>query len=282
MVEQGSGSGGRRGNPPAEHRFKKGFSGNPKGRPKKVVPNDLPDLTSRAAVLREADRIISVRDEGKQVEVSVEAAVTRALVVKALNGNAHAQRTFLQFAMSAREQAVRDHARLFGLAIEVKAQLEAKLREWKASGSDVTTATFHPDDIEIDFATGTVTNRLPFTEELRTARRNALDFRDELLERLAIYDVGLAEAMLGPEHEQPMLLFKEMVAEINAVLAPRFRKSAWTAASPLPLLHEKRSASSTMPVGTGASTSTPSAEETMHSSSEHLPMEEPVIVPPPP
>src|SRR5437764_612006 len=69
--------------------FKKGQSGNPKGRPKQ------PDLGSRsvdALVLQEGDRLIAVREGQNASELTEIAAVIRKQYATALSGNAYAQK----------------------------------------------------------------------------------------------------------------------------------------------------------------------------------------------
>jgi hypothetical protein len=71
------------GKPPTATRFKRGVSGNPKGRPKgsRNLASDLAD---------ELDERIVVRESGKQRRVSKQRGWIKSLMAKALQGNVQA------------------------------------------------------------------------------------------------------------------------------------------------------------------------------------------------
>ena len=76
------------GKPPGDTRFKKGVSGNPRGRPngaKAKVPG-LSEERMKALVLEEAYRSITVRDGLRNVTVPIAQAVLRSLAVNAVKG----------------------------------------------------------------------------------------------------------------------------------------------------------------------------------------------------
>ncbi|MEO1309303.1 MAG: DUF5681 domain-containing protein, partial [Pseudomonadota bacterium] len=79
-----------------ETRFKRGVSGNPRGRPK-GAKNKMPALNEqrlKGIILEEAYRTIEVRDGDRTVTVPIAQAVVRSLAVNAAKGRARAQELF--------------------------------------------------------------------------------------------------------------------------------------------------------------------------------------------
>ena len=84
------------GKAPPAHRFRKGQSGNPRGRPKgaKSGKPALPEERLKAIVLEEAYRTITVRDGDRTVTLPMAQAIVRTLAVEAARGQPRAQRLF--------------------------------------------------------------------------------------------------------------------------------------------------------------------------------------------
>ena len=76
------------GKPPKDTQFKKGSSGNPKGRPKKVRDFDL-------ELLRQSNATIVINENGHPRRISKHEAVSMQLINKAISGNIFALRTYV-------------------------------------------------------------------------------------------------------------------------------------------------------------------------------------------
>lgn len=144
--------------PPSWARFKKGQSGNPKGRPRKKAaaqPIPVSDSQIDEILLKELARIIKVNDAGGAVEMSALLVVIRSLLNNAMKGNVHAQKAVLQVvpALEAREaervaqRKTRD-ANVFDYVVGLK---RAREQVWAAAeGGEPEQPWPHPDDMLID------------------------------------------------------------------------------------------------------------------------------------
>jgi len=87
-------------NPPVEHQFQKGKSGNPKGRPrKKKQASSDPGLDLIASVHRELGKKISVQENGQLKEVTKLDAFSAQLVAQSVNGKPSQQKMLLSLLM---------------------------------------------------------------------------------------------------------------------------------------------------------------------------------------
>lgn len=83
-------------NPPKEHQFKKGKSGNPKGRPrKKKQPSSDPGPDLIASVHRELSKTISVQENGQHRKITKLDAFSAQLVAQSVNGKPSQQKMLL-------------------------------------------------------------------------------------------------------------------------------------------------------------------------------------------
>lgn len=113
--------------PPKNTQFKKGQSGNPKGRPK-GIKNLTTDLQE------ELESKIQITEDGKTFAVSKQRALIKTLLAKAMKGDARSANVVIQLAISI-EQANAQYGDSEELSTEDAAILEAyakKLQEEKS------------------------------------------------------------------------------------------------------------------------------------------------------
>ncbi len=94
------------GKPPAEHRFQKGKSGNPRGRPPKAKAAKSDPLGCGAQpandlLLEEAYRPVTVREGDRVRRIPIIQGIYRKMYLAAINGNRFAQRTVVELVQSA-------------------------------------------------------------------------------------------------------------------------------------------------------------------------------------
>jgi hypothetical protein len=80
-------------NPPPEHQFKKGQSGNPNGRPRKSKATPLLDLAELLAI--ELSQPLTVQENGQAVTITKAKAFVKQMVTQAINGKPSQQRIIL-------------------------------------------------------------------------------------------------------------------------------------------------------------------------------------------
>lgn len=141
------------GKPPPEHKFKKGRSGNPRGRPRKRPPAQgdmILDSYFGDIVLFEALRPVQVKEGDKVVELTMIQAVIRSLSVSALKGDRKAQITIANMFKGAQDGTLEKRGQIYRAATEYKDHWRQEFEACDRNGLARPDPVPHPDDISID------------------------------------------------------------------------------------------------------------------------------------
>jgi Family of unknown function (DUF5681) len=179
-----------------EFRFKKGTSGNLKGRP----PKERALVTTKfggqpgigfgsrikAIAIEEAYRLITVREGDRIEKVPVIQAILRKVAVNAANGNTRAQRIYLDLVIGAEADRSAAAAELLRAAVEGKEYWAGVFAEYDRRGIDRPDPVPHPDHVVIDYKKGEVQIKGPVMTEQKDARETAI-FLQEAVYRSQIF-----------------------------------------------------------------------------------------------
>jgi Family of unknown function (DUF5681) len=180
--------------PPAKFRFKKGTSGNLKGRPPKEralvatkfggQPGIGFEPRIKAIAIEEAYRLISIPDGKRVVRIPLIEAILRKMGVNAANGNSRAQKTILNLVLGAEAERSAASAELLRAAVEGKEYWAAVFAECDRRGIDRPEPVPHPDDVVIDYETGEVRINGPVMTEQKDARETLIYNKKEFEKNL--------------------------------------------------------------------------------------------------
>ncbi len=218
--------------PPTDTQFRKGQSGNPKGRPKK---QPSPALTLKDKPLQqqfeeEAYRLLRLQENGKSIELSATQALVRSIFMSALKGNRINQKYLLELLRSEEEKAATRHNDHYAHYRKLQKQGYAAIKQAKDNNQPVPKIYPHPDDILLDPKTREVRVVGPLTEDDLPAYRRHILLRDN---NIATYIKSKGRNTLHKPDNMIQGVHLLMVTLSNDILPPSLRQDQTTQANAL-------------------------------------------------
>lgn len=179
------------GKPPAQHRFQKGTSGNPGGRPRrsrnKPKPFNPAHQPTDGLILEEAYRLVTIREGDKLIELPAIQASMRALTIAAMKGSRLSQKALAEIVREIEARKEKEHLLVLENSLEYKKRWKAEIERCERQGLPHPKPIPDPDDIIINFRTGEVRTEGPLDEREKAKWDQSLERRAEAQELVSEY-----------------------------------------------------------------------------------------------
>lgn len=193
------------GKPPEQHRFQKGRSGNPNGRPRRAKSKhkslDPALQPTDALILEEAYRAVSIREGEKVIELPAIQAAVRALAISAMKGSRLSQRALSELVLQVEDRKATERLTMMENAFEYKQKWTAELDRRRLTGSKEPDPIPHPDDIIINMYTGQVHTAGPLDEREKRDWDERLARRGEAQAEVNIFSDSYRKARKAKSKE---------------------------------------------------------------------------------
>lgn len=224
--------------PPATTQFRKGVSGNPRGRPRKdakAQPRTAAHAELDDILLKEALRPITVRENDQAVEMPMIQAVMRSMGVAAVKGHYKSQLALTHMVKTVQSARYADKKELFQTAIEYKDSWNEHFADCDRRGVPRPEPVPHPDEVVLDMNKLEVRFNGPSTDREKAEWDKLLARRDQALEEVAHYREklkrkskysGIYEMELGYEKRLADMI-SSMIPDERTRREPDFDIAKW-------------------------------------------------------
>ncbi len=208
--------------PPKQHQFKKGESGNPRGRPRGSINHKTTVLRSfEEEILAESRRLVAVGEGDTLMYLTVQETLARLIVDGALKGDKFYVKLTQQVVTAAQKKEADEKRGLMEAALAYKDKWEFEYERLIRQGLPVPLP--HPDDILIDPVSGDVQIVGPTTKEQKAAMDELVRLLDA---HIARFEDPKSLWYASPEMRRQLRRRQlKVIQKWNNKLPPRLRRT---------------------------------------------------------